>query len=162
MSKGAPSYYHWSQDKPCTTNQTYGFSFRDSVVDHPANIHKKASELTRPFSNSAFFPAISSENSLTAPSRSRPLASLRPSRDFCPPGNKNRFDINRGYTMGPVPVTEKICKTDVPVGVSLSRTISAPPAYRAQPPRGKDTYLWHTVLGSLVHCRNYPPNNVAA
>ncbi|ELU17206.1 hypothetical protein CAPTEDRAFT_226824 [Capitella teleta] len=162
MSKGAPSYYHWSQDKPATTNQTYGFTFRESMIEGPANIRKKASELTRPFSNSAFFPTISSENNLTAPSRSRPLASLHPNRDFCPPGIKNRFDINRGYTMGPVPITAKIHKDTVPSGVSLSRTVSAPPAYKAMPAKGKDTYLWHTVLGSLVHCRNYPPANTVA
>jgi hypothetical protein len=70
---------------------------------------------------------------------------------------KNRFDINKGYIVGSVPVTEKIVKSDVPVGVALSRTVSAPPAFRAAPPKGKDTYLWHTVLGSLVHCRNFPP-----
>lgn len=161
MSTRAPSYYHWSQDKPCTTNQTYGFAFRDTVVDPPPGQKRKTHELTRPFSNSAFFPTISSESSLTAPSRSRPLASLRPCREFCPPGIKNKFDINKGYVMGPVPVTQKIRRSDVPVGVALSRSITAPPAFCPQPPKGKDTYLWHTVLGSLVHCKNFPPSHSA-
>merc|ERR1711976_195561 len=159
-SRAAPSYYHWSQDKPCTTNQTYGFAFRDTVVDLPPGQKKKLGpfDYTRPFSNAAFFPSIYHDNSLTAPARSRPMAKLHPCKEFCPPGTKNKFDINKGYVMGYVPVTEKIQKGDVPVGVSLSRTVSAPPAYSPPQPKAKDLYLWHTLSGTLVHCKNFPPN----
>lgn len=163
MPSRAPSYYHWSQDKPVTTNQTYGFELRDLATDDGEKKKKLGPfDYTRPFSNSAFFPTISHDNSLTAPARSQPLARLRPCNEFCPPGVANVFDINRGYVMGRVPITEKINNSSVPVGVSLSRSVTAPPAYVQQESRAKDLYLWHTLSGTQVHCKNYPPQSAPA
>lgn len=160
MPSRAPSYYHWSQDKPVTTNQTYGFEFKDVAASETTAKRKLGPfDYTRPFSNSAFFPTISHDSSLTAPARSRPLASLRPCEGFCPPGVQNVFDINKGYVMGSVPITQKIHKSAVPVGVSLSKCATAPAAYVPQQPKAKDLYLWHTLSGTLVHCKNYPPQS---
>jgi len=158
MPSRAPSYYHWSQDKPVTTNQTYGFEFREFATGDTTQKNKKLGG-TRPFSNTAFFPNISHDSSLTAPARSRPLAKLRPCDEFCPPGMPNVFDINKGYVMGSVPVTQKIHKSAIPVGVSLSRSITAPPAYESKVSKAKDLYLWHTLSGTQVHCKHFPPQS---
>lgn len=151
MPSRAPSYYHWSQDKPCTTNQTYGFDFRGSVKNEK-RIRKDAFDYTRPFSNSAFFPAISHDSSLTAPARSRPI---RPGA-VVPPGKVNVFDINKGYHMGYRPMTERAVRSSLPEGVKLDRTVSAPPVYKSPESRYKEIFLWHTLSGSLVHAKNYP------
>lgn len=145
MPQRAPSYYHWSLDKPCTTNAVYGFYMRDDE-DYKKSKPLKASgpfDYTRPFSNSGFFPQISFQGQLTVKKQTKM--------------SHNMFDINRGYTMGHKPVTQKLVKQDVPVGFKLSRSVTAPPAFASQASRGKDAYLWHTLAGSLVHCKNYPP-----
>ena len=156
MPSRAPSYYHWAMDKPCTTNQTYGYFHRESTdltAKKPTG-PKGPFDYTRPFSNSGFFPQISWKGRLTSATQARPL---RPSKDYNPPSSINRFDINKGYTMGHSPVYERVAKPEQPVGCMLNRSASAPAAYRYPEPKGKDIFLWHTLSGCLVHAKNYPP-----
>ena len=144
MPQRAPSYYHWSMDKPCTTNSVYGFYMRDDEQFKNSKPPKRSGpfDSTRPFSNSGFFPQIAYKSSLTA-------------RE--PKMSHNVFDINKGYTMGHVPVTDKLIKSEVPVGFKLSRSVTAPAGFKYEEPRGKNIYLWHTLSGSLVHAKNFPP-----
>ena len=145
MPQRAPSYYHWSLDKPCTTNAVYGYYMRDEdCYKNPKPLKKTGPfDYTRPFSNSGFFPQISYGGRLTTSKE--------------PKMSQNLFDINRGYTMGAVPVTKKLAKNDVPVGFKLTRSVTAPEAFSYSKPRGKDIFLWHTLSGSLVHAQNFPP-----
>ena len=152
MPSRAPTYYHWSQDKPATTNQTYGFNFREQISDEPRK-RKDAFDYTRPFSNSAFFPAISHASSRTAPTRSCPL---RPGMHV-PTGRPNANSLNNGYYMGYRPITERVKRGSLPAGAKLDRTLSAPPpGYTPIDPKYKELFLWHTLSGTLVHCKNYP------
>lgn len=157
MPQRAPSYYHWSMDKPCTTNETYGFSMKNAEPVPTTRTIPDPFSYTRPFSNCGFFPQITYKNRLTTAVLPRP--SLRPTKEYHPQGSTNRFDINRGYSMGYTPVTDKIQKRDIPAGFKLSRSVTAPEAFRPEQPRGKDLFLWHTLSGTLVHCKNYPPKN---
>ena len=158
MPQRAPTYYHWSLDKPCTTNAVYGFYMRDDEAYKNRKPLKKAGpfDYTRPFSNSGFFPQIAFKGQqLTASSKSDG------DRKCTERMSQNLFDINRGYTMGSVPVTRKLVRGEVPVGFKLSRSVTAPEAFRHSQPRGKDIFLWHTLSGSLVHAKNYPPQMTA-
>ena len=154
MPQRAPSYYHWSMDKPCTTNQVYGFHSKDDRAEDykGKKPYKGPFDYTRPFSNCGFFPQISYKKYMTAMEK--------PKRTHYNPDT--RFDINKGYTMGYTPVTEKIRQTDIPAGFKLNRSVTVPPAYEYPTPKGKDLYLWHTLSGTLVHCKNYPPEVAAS
>ena len=160
MPNRAPTFYHWSADKPCTTNDTYGYYLKEYVEQQKSQPPKKRGpfDYTRPFSSSGFFPSIADGNQSKSFQEIRAGGKLRPCPDFCPPGIDNRFNIRRGYTMGHTPVAARISYTEVPQGVKLGRTISAPAPFSITEPKGKDMYLWHTLAGSLVHIRNYKPD----
>lgn len=82
----APSYFHWAENKPVTTNQIYGFWQHDFPnqphPERPPNFFRDK----RPF-DVCGFPYPSSgrhEWDLTASHcRSPPLAQWRPTRRFC-------------------------------------------------------------------------------
>ena len=149
MPQRAPSYYHWSMDKPCTTNQVYGFSSKGQTTDDykGKKSYRAPNDHVRPFSNCGFFPQISYKTYMTVNQKGQPGLE-EPSK---------RFNINKDYVMGYTPVTDKIVHSDVPAGFKLTRSVTVPPAYEHRRPKGKDLYLWHTLSGTLVHCKNYPP-----
>lgn len=149
------SYYHWAQDKPCTTNQTYGFNIQSSTDESQSKKPRGPFDYTRPFSNSGFFPEISWKGRLTTSEKPR---ALNPSTGYHPASSVTRFNINKGYSMGHVPVTDKIIRSKHPSGLNLSRAVSAPATFREEP-KGKDIYLWHTLSGCLVHAKNHTPDN---
>ena len=165
----APKYYHWSQEQPCTTNQNYGFLLKDDLKARQKfdlTQPKKAVgpfEYTRPFSNMGFFPEIvykdppNPKNALNLPQVDR--FTKKTSECFVPPPSLNKFNINDGYTMGPVPITSRMM-TPVPgqpLGFKLLRSSSAPPAIYQEVarPKAKDLYLWHSLSGCLVHVDNH-------
>lgn len=163
MPSQAPSYYHWSIDKPCTTNQVYGFQLKDSMVKVNPDRKLGPFDYTRPFSNSGFFPQISNQGTMascsTKPSRDSRSASTAESSNNNNM-NKARFNINRGYIMGHVPVTKKIVRSSLPSGMILSRSSSAPAkVHEHQKRKGDEIYLWHTLAGNLVHVKNYHEEN---
>ena len=156
MPSRAPTYYHWSRDKPCTTNETYGFFVADEYSEaRPRRRPNGPDDYDRPFSNSAFFPEILWPQ-LTG-GRSKFEGVRRPSGAYCPPSSLNTFDINRGYTTGSysLPILRRIQHNAVPVNMMLSHAVSAPPAYHERRSRLKDIYLWHSLAGTLVHARNH-------
>jgi len=70
----------------------------------------------------------------------------------------NRYDVNKGYIYYPVPVEERIEHPKPPFGVHLKRPTCVPlPPYKRPEPTSRDVFLWHSVPGSLIHCRHYPP-----
>jgi hypothetical protein len=151
------NYYHWSMDKPCTTNDEYGFFNKNALpsIKTTAKAIPGPFDYTRPFSNMGFFPAIADQSRQTVSVQPRP--SLRPSKEYHPSSSRNLFDINRGYTMGHIPACKRLVKSDPPAGFKLSRVVSAPTAFDYPTPKGKDMLLWHTLAGTLVHVKNYPP-----
>ncbi|KAK2161353.1 hypothetical protein LSH36_118g04022 [Paralvinella palmiformis] len=163
MPSRAPSYYHWSMDKPSTTNQVYGFELKDSLVEVKPRKQLGPFDYTRPFSNTGFFPQISASSShVKATAKSLDPLSARSGRQPSAAGDQvwmpdNRFNINRGYTAGYVPIKERLVHSSVPVGKLLDRSKSAPiSTYDYKKPRAEELYLWHTLSGSLVHVKNYP------
>ena len=149
----APSYFRWAKENPVTTNQTYGYSMHEQFREtKPKAKPKGPNDYTRPFSNSAFFPMITYPS--LEPQSTKPMPVWHPSRAFCPKGTKNRFDINRGYTFGPLPVVKRMVPSVCPAGLMWRRSISAPPAFKEPEPQLKDVYLWHTLAGTLVHVKN--------
>ena len=158
----APSYYHWSQEKPCTSNQTYGFLLRNHLS---SDIKQSGAidDYTRPFSNLGFFPEITSSGGLVAQhGRSRTAMSAKlPTRIVKPevapsPSSVNRFNINRGYTVGIDPIHKRLDKNSFQSGKPILRQQSAPAAYRTRVPDEKNIYLWHSLSGCLVHVKNKP------
>lgn len=162
MPSRAPSYYHWSIDKPCTTNQVYGYEVKQTMVDVPPRKTPGPFDYTRPFSNSAFFPQISSDGThLTShvlPTKKKTACPTSARRPATSADSKPRFELNRGYVMGHTPVVDKVVRASLPAGVQLDRSLSAPPKiYKYPVPKAKEIFLWHTLAGSLVHVKNYPP-----
>ena len=160
MPSRAASYYHWSQDKPCTTNQNYGFNLKADMFQRQAEDSLKPKKpvgifgYTRPFSNLGFFPEISVTKSMTSQRAQTAPLYLRKS---CPPGAINKFDINRGYSMGHVPITSRVVKREFPADVKLVRHKTVPPTFKHTSPKEKDLFLWHTLSGCLVHVKNHTP-----
>ena len=82
----APSYFHWAENKPVTTNQIYGFWQHDFPnqphPERPPNFFRDK----RPFDVCGFpYPSRGNhEWDLTASHcRSPPLSQWRPTRRFC-------------------------------------------------------------------------------
>ena len=171
MPSRAPTYYHWAQDRPCTTNQVYGYYMKgyvDEVSQLPAK-PKGPFDYTRPFSNAGFFPQITDDDSgMISRKKDGGLASLSKTHRNrfeqrvsckCPKttNQPKKHDINEGYRCGFEPVTRKIVHSSVPSGVFTKRAVSAPTtSYNAPEPHNKSTYLWHSLSGSLVHVKNKP------
>lgn len=178
MPSREPTYYRWSQDKPVTTNQTYGFGFAQQGASSPSSGHrhqhshaagcdKSAScgSCARPAGDDRFHHQSCEFNRR----RSGQLCSRhRPTEKIITP-SINRFSpetavktINKGYKTGQVPITKKLAATgrsSAPAGVQLQRGATAPPAYEFGESKGQDLYLWHALSGSLVHCKHYEPGD---
>lgn len=154
MPQKAPTYYHWSMDKPSTTNQVYGYSTRNDPKVPTTRTKQDPFSYTRPFSNCGFFPQLTYKHRLTEAVLPRPL---RPSKEYNPPSSLNKFNINEGYTYGYTPVGDKIKPRNIPSGLKLTRSVTAPPSHKVEKPRGEEIFLWHTLSGTLVHSMNYKP-----
>ena len=138
--------------------QIYGYDLKDSMVEVPPRRTPGPFDYTRPFSNTAFFPQISSagDNTLTTTKR-RPGAGARSGDNEVVCMSASRFDINRGYTMGHIPVKDRLVHSSVPSGLQLQRSKSASSsAYHYKKPKADTLYLWHTLSGTLVHVKNHP------
>ena len=161
MPSRAPTYYHWSQDKPCTTNQVYGFQIKDTLTTDCAKTKAFPGpfDYTRPFSNCGFFPEIAHTGGLVAKHR-QSMSAME--RSFLQGSATKRFNINEGYSLGPDPIHKRVIQRDHPADVKLARFQSAPSTYRYPVPKEHDIYLWHTLSGSLVHVKNSNPSAVAA
>lgn len=167
MPTRAPSYYHWAQDKPCTTNQNYGFAIKPDMLKRQAEDRLKPKkpdgpfDYMRPFSNLGFFPEITLQKCLTSKrSRTAPLSKskIRASSSGSP-SSINTFDVNRGFSMGHVPITSRLCKPALPTDVRLIHHKSVPSTYDFPVPKNESIYLWHTLSGCLVHVKNHVPEH---
>ena len=157
MPSRAPTYYHWAMDKPCTTNQTYGFELKGEITKYASVQALKAPQragqynYTRPFSSLAFFPEIPDKRKgLTVGERHIKTAGVLDTKS---PGVPNRFNINKGYTMGHVPVSSRVQRRKYPAEVQLVSFEAVPQAYVHPKPKQKEIFLWHTLAGCLVHAK---------
>jgi hypothetical protein len=84
MPNQAPSYFHWTEGRPVTTNQVYGFNKSDYPdLPHPERPKNFFKDI-RPFDNLEFYPDMLHDWQLAAQqTRSDPLRQWRPSRGFC-------------------------------------------------------------------------------
>jgi len=152
MPSRAPTYYHWAMDKPCTSNQTYGYDLKGTLTTDCAKTKAFPGpfDYTRPFSNCGFFPEIGGHNGgLVAKHKDSEVARSTASAPV-----RRSAGINTGYTLGPDPIHKRLVQRDQPAGVRLSRFQSAPSTYRYTSPAEKSVYLWHTLAGCLVHVKN--------
>ena len=157
MPSRAPTYFHWSEDKPCTTNQTYGYFLsgyleaKEREMAGRPKARMGAFDYTRPFSNSRFFPEIAhaqKSKSDKQDERIKDAVFERLALRKAP-----RFNINDGYSVGAFPIYKRVAQRDAPAGVRVKRYQSAPSTYRPPVAKENDIYLWHTLSGSLVHVK---------
>ena len=143
-------YYHWSMDKPCTTNGTYGFTDRH-YYKNPTwkpNTLRKSGPLgyVRPFE--------------TVSHHHVPDISDRKTSELPPEKLKeslNTFDIMRNYHMGPVSVLQKIKHPKVLPGMRKYRHTYRPPPHRYTPEPFKRQAMWPAHQVNIVQIKNYPP-----
>jgi len=67
------------------------------------------------------------------------------------PSSINKFNINDGYVMGPVPVTEKIAGRWDGRTVRKSSIRSGTLQDSTEVSQEGDATLWHTLTGCVVH-----------
>jgi len=143
------TFYSWARDKPCTTNSIYGWTLRSTVGAADTNTGK---ELTRREAKHN----LSGE--LTTRSKAD-LSGFQRNKKTCEicllePSSINKFNINRGYVTGYVPVKDKIARKSAANEKRMSKshdTITD----QSEDGSGKDLCLWHSLSGTLVHCPDY-------
>jgi hypothetical protein len=150
MPSREPTYYRWSQDKPCTTNQTYGYGLSTTSTGTGCN----GTNNTRNKScTNGGTSGSGGGGGGTAHDKELLEHELSQRKQFGYGSEVQCKPINKGYTMGHVPITKKTAgNKGVVTGVQLQPTIVTPSSYMYPQSRGKDVYLWHTLSGNLVHC----------
>jgi len=165
MPSRAPTYFSWAHDKPCTTNQVYGFAIKgDMTTDIKTKDVLGPFDYVRPFSNCGFFPEISSSGGLVSKHRFSSATGASKSIDTTVRTSsaiRKAFNINDGYTSGgPDSIRNRMVKSQYPADVRLQRIQTSPPIYQHPVKKEKDIYLWHTLSGCLVHAKNQNENAV--
>ena len=154
MPARQPTYYRWAEDKPCTTNQTYGYELRNG---DGRNAGSSTCRLCMAEAAAAAATAAAAAKR-QAERQQRKMAGNR--RD----GVVRRYSeevqckpINKGYTVGHVPITKRL--QAVSSGGRAGRQRGAGGTASScelnhQQSGGKDLYLWHALSGTIVHCKN--------
>lgn len=155
MPAREPTYYRWAVDKPCTTNQTYGYELRHADAGNGC-VRCNTCKVCAAEAAAAAAAAEKREASREARRQQREMAGNR--RDGsagCYSGKVQCKPINKGYTMGPVPITKRL-KAAAAGGGRQRRGADGATASgeQHQQPNGKDLYLWHALSGTLVYCKN--------
>lgn len=144
MPSHMPTYYSWAKDRPCTTNEVYGYSLRNSSTNNEHRTHYSTTDAFPGGATRKYQQKSASQDSKRSPQWGEQQWNRQTA------GTKV---INKGYVAGYVPVTQKVSK-DHRSGVNLVRTGSVPGAYEYPSSDTKNVYLWHTLSGTLVHCKN--------
>jgi hypothetical protein len=175
MPSRDPSYYRWSQDKPVTTNQTYGFGLtkQSSTSSASGATERKCKNTScHTVGSGSDDDGYHHHSCVQCPDCA--WSSRRHDGQLCPrhrPRQKtitpsvNRFSsepavkpINKGYMTGQEPIThklKKVGKSSAPAGVQLQQDVSSSTSFEYHEQKGKDLYLWHALSGSLVHCKHH-------
>jgi len=151
MPAREPTYYRWAEDKPCTTNQTYGYELRNAIGGNSGTSTCKlcAAEAAAAAAEAA------AASKRQAERQQRKLAGNRRNRGVrrystdvqCKP-------INKGYTMGHVPITKRLQASSEGAGRQQGAGGTSSLYEEHQQANGKDLYLWHALSGTLVYCKN--------
>jgi len=151
MPAHQPSYYRWAEDKPCTTNQTYGYELRngDSRNAGKNTSAQCAAEAAAAAASAAAAAKRQAERQQRKTAGSRRDAGVRRYSDEtqCKP-------INKGYTMGHTPITKRLQAWSGGSGRQRSAGGSSTLCEHRQQSENKDLYLWHALSGTLVYCKN--------
>jgi len=82
-------------------------------------------------------------------------------RKTCPicliqPSSINQCSINRGYEMGYIPIKTKLARANKRSSSSKNRHSTSSSLTTEDDANGsQDICLWHSLAGTLVHCKNY-------
>jgi len=150
MPANQPSYYRWAEDKPCTTNQTYGYELRNSQNAGKNTCRICAAEAAAAAASAAAAAKRQAERQQrkTAGSRRDGGVSRYSDHVQCKP-------INKGYTMGHTPITKRLQASSGGAGRQRSAGGSSTTLCELhQQSENKDLYLWHALSGTLVYCKS--------
>lgn len=147
MPSHMPTYYKWAKDRPCTTNAEYGYTLQ---MSHSNDLKSGVQNF-----NSTSFPGGSSHKQASKSSPEDTSSSSLPASLTKNHPNTKTKPINHGYITGYVPVTQKTAKIkNRHAGANLVSGGAVTQGYEHQSHSAKDTYLWHALSGTLVHCKN--------
>jgi len=155
MPAREPTYYRWAEDKPCTTNQTYGFELRHDIGNGCVRCNackacaaEAAAAAAAAAERDAAREARRQQREMAGNRRADASAGCQSERPQCKP-------INRGYTMGPVPITKRLKAAALGGGRRRGGGGGGSTGDQHDPQStGKDLYLWHALSGTLVYCKN--------
>jgi len=154
MPAREPTYYRWAEDKPCTTNQTYGFELRHTDAGNGC-VRCNACKVGAAEAAAAAAAAAKREDRRQQVQQRETAGNRRDgSSASCYSTKVQCKPINKGYTVGHVPITKRL---KAAAGGRRQRgadgtTVSS--SEEQQQPNGKDLYLWHALSGTLVYCKN--------
>lgn len=152
MPSREPTYYRWAEDKPCTTNQTYGFELRNGDGRNPSStcpicIAEAAAEAAKAAKIQA---QRQQRQAASAAARSRRDGSSTASYS----DKVQTKPINKGYTMGHVPITQRLQAASGRQRRGGASGTGASACDQHRQLNDKDLYLWHALSGTLVYCKN--------
>jgi len=160
MPAREPTFYRWAEHRPCTTNQTYGYELRSQLSGYGRSVGTGSNRTCKLCAAAARRQAERLQHrqmtaATAAGSRRDGVGGVKHSDKVqCKP-------INKGYTMGHVPITKRLQQASSAGGSrqrnssgASSTSSSSPLGEQHQQPDGKDLYLWHALSGTLVCCRN--------
>jgi len=158
MPAREPTYYRWAEDKPCTTNQTYGYELRNRDGQNGC-VRCNACKICAAEASAAAASAATKKTSAEL-QQHRAVSGGGGRRDTsaaCRHSEKVQCKpINRGYTMGHIPITKRLQAASSGGGRRRQRTAGGTGTsidHELQT-GGKDLCLWHALSGTVVYCKS--------
>jgi len=148
MPAREPTYYRWAEDKPCTTNQTYGYELRNSDSAGNNTCPLCVAEATASAAAAAAAAKRQAERERRKTAGNRRDGGVRRYSD-----EVQYKPINKGYTMGHVPITKRLQASSGRTGRQRGAGGTSSSCEQHQQSDGKDLYLWHALSGTLVYCK---------
>ena len=148
MPAREPTYYRWAEDKPCTTNQTYGYELRSGITGNNTTCPLCAAEAAAAAATAAAAAKRQAERQQRQTAKDRRDGGVKHSDKVqCKP-------INKGYTVGHVPITKRLQASNGGAGRQRGAGVTSSFCEQHEQSDGKDLYLWHALSGTIVCCRN--------
>jgi len=148
MPAREPTYYRWAEDKPCTTNQTYGYELRSG------NGGNNTCQLCAAEAAAAAAAAETAAKRQAERQQQRQAAAARRDGGVRHSDKVQCKPINKGYTVGHVPITKRLQASTGGAGRQRPAGAASSLCEQHQQSDPKDLYLWHALSGTLVCCRN--------
>jgi len=149
MPAREPTYYRWAEDKPCTTNQTYGYELRSGITGNSPTCPLCVAEAAAAEAATAAAAKRQAERQQRQTEKGRRDGGVKHSDKVqCKP-------INKGYTVGHMPIRKRLQASSGGAGGQRGAA-GATSSFCEQHDQSdsKDLYLWHALSGTIVCCRN--------